>query len=151
MDRMDNMDKIPSNTGLDPDSVKPKMSSGHCVHSVHKVATLTLPVTTLRLAPRTTPDVARQLAVDSEALFIHFSRRLYIRLNKVLRPGYLAWTQSHEPELWARRESARVVWDDPAVYQDFKACKVSWASYRRLVHSWARVELACIRQHCKTV
>jgi hypothetical protein len=97
------------------------------------------------------PDVAAQTTIDAETLFIHLWRRLANRFNRFMEPGYLAWTQSHAPELWARREAARLAWDDPAVYQDFQACRIPWAEYRRLIYQWARVELACIRAHRRSL
>lgn len=124
-----------------------KLNSGDCGNSGNRRDTLTLPVEALRPAPGMAPDVAMQLAADSEAMFIHFSRKLYDRLSLVMRPGYLAWTQTHEPELWAGREASRMLWDDSAAYQAFKDCRTPWPEYRRRVHQWAMVELAAIRRH----
>jgi hypothetical protein len=96
---------------------------------------------------RMAPNVRRQMAVDSEALFLHLWRRLANRFNRVMEPGYLLHVQSHEPELWAWREALRTAWDDPQVWSAFKACGIPWTKYRRLIYSWARVELACIGRH----
>lgn len=98
-------------------------------------------------APRMAADVATLLAVDSESLFMALWRRTANRLSRVMAPGYLAWAQCHAPELLARREAAREAWDTPEAYGAFKACKVSWAEYRRRVYAWVRAELACIRRH----
>lgn len=94
-----------------------------------------------------TYDVATQLAVDSEAMFLRLWRRLSKRISRVYPPGCLEWVQANEPALWARREAAREEWDTPAVYADFTACRISWAAYRRLIYTWAAVEVEAIRLH----
>ncbi|MBF0292852.1 MAG: hypothetical protein HQK86_11930 [Nitrospinae bacterium] len=101
----------------------------------------------MRPALRMAPNVRKEMAADSEAMFIHLWRRLAKRLNKVMRPGYLAWAQTHAPELWTQREALRMAWDAPQVWIAFKTCAVPWTEYRRLIYSWVRVELACIRRH----
>lgn len=96
---------------------------------------------------RMAPDVALQMAVDAEALFIHLWRRLAKRLSRVMAPGYLTHARAHEPELWARREAARLAWDDPEVWSAFKACGIPWTEYRRRIYQWTSAEFACIRLH----
>jgi hypothetical protein len=102
---------------------------------------------TTRLAPPMSADVARTMAVDSERMFRRLWRRTANRLSRVYGAGCLTWVETHAPELWARREAARQAWDDPAVYADFTACRISWAAYRRLIYTWAKVEVECIRRH----
>jgi hypothetical protein len=121
--------------------------SADTAYSAYRTPTPTLPVVTPKQGQPMAVDVTRQLAADSERLFLRLWRRTAIRFNCVMRPGYLTWTQSHEPELWRRREATRTAWDDPAVYQDFQACRIPWAEYRRRVYAWARVEVEAIRRH----
>lgn len=100
-----------------------------------------------KTAPRIAPNVALQLAVDSESLFMALWRRTANRLKLVMAPGYTGWVQTHAPELWARREVVRETWDTPEAYQAFKECRITWAEYRRRIYAWVRAELEAIRRH----
>lgn len=118
-------------------------NSAYTAYSAHRG--FTLPVDTLKPVPAMTELVRQQMAFDAENMFIRLWRRLANRFNKVMRPGYLAWIQTHELELWAWRETTQIGWDDPQVWSAFKACSVSCADYRRRMYQWTRVELTCIR------
>jgi hypothetical protein len=48
----------------------------------------------IRPAPRMSPNVQRQIAVDAETLFLHLWRRLANRFNRVMEPGYLLHAQT---------------------------------------------------------
>lgn len=104
-----------------------------------------------KTAPRMASDVAAQLAVDSESLFMALWRRTANRLNRVMAPGYTGWVQCHAPELLARREAARLAWDTPEAYRAFKDCRITLEEYRRRIYAWVRAELACIRRHRDSV
>ena len=93
------------------------------------------------------PDVAAQTTIDAETLFIHLWRRLANRFNRFMEPGYLAWAQTHAPELWRRREAARQAWDTNERLESMKSGRISWRDYRRLMLAWARVEVKAIRCH----
>lgn len=133
LDNIDTIDKKTASKGNNPISV-----------NVVKVVNASSPI---RPAPRMGANVRKEMAADSETMFIHLWRRLSNRLSRAMKPGYLLHAERHAPGLWARCEALRMAWDNSQAWIAFKTCAIPWVEYRGRIYQWARAELVCIRKH----
>lgn len=111
-----------------------------------------------RLTPELRGEIASRKAEIIEALaadtalskFKAEFRRLSKRLSRVMNErdrGYLEWTQLHESALWRRLEATRQAWDTNERLESLKTGRITWRDYRRLMLTWARLNVEAIRRH----